>query len=63
MKTQRLAIRETHTGYWVVQRGSVQLASGLTRHAAEAERDLLERLHGRTSRRRRQPGGRRRLHA
>jgi hypothetical protein len=54
-----LTIRETATGYWLVQRGSVQVASGPTRRAAEAERDLLERLRDRTSRRRR--GASRRL--
>jgi hypothetical protein len=48
-----LTIRETATGYWLVQRGSVQVAGAPTRHGAEAERDLLERLRDRAPRRRR----------
>ena len=40
-------IRQTATGYWVVQRGSVQLAGAVTRKAAESERELLERLRAR----------------
>jgi hypothetical protein len=46
--------RETHTGYWRVQRGSVPLSGGPSREAAEAERELLERLHDRVPRRRRE---------
>jgi hypothetical protein len=48
-----LTIRETATGYWLVQRGSVQVAGAPTRRGAEAERDLLERLRDRAPRRRR----------
>jgi hypothetical protein len=44
---ERLTIGRTATGYWVVQRGSVDLAGALTRKAAEAERELRERLHNR----------------
>ena len=44
-------MKRTATGYWVVQRGSVQLAGSLTRAGAEAERDLLERLRARDRRR------------
>ena len=51
MQRERLTVRRTATGYWVVQRGSVALAGGVTRHAAEAERELLERLHDRGRRR------------
>lgn len=47
VQKERLTIRQTATGYWVVQRGSVQLAGAVTRKAAEAERDLLERLRAR----------------
>jgi hypothetical protein len=53
MKSQRMTIEKVPTGYWTVRRGSVQLSGGLTRHAAEAERDLFERLQDRSSRRRR----------
>jgi hypothetical protein len=49
--TDRLTIKQTATGYWVVERGSVQLASAMTRAAAEAERDLLNRLRNRSLRR------------
>ena len=49
MQKQRLKVRQTATGYWVVQRGSVQLAGAVTRHGAEAERALLERLRARDS--------------
>lgn len=51
MERERLTVRQTATGYWVVHRGAVQLAGGLTRHAAEAERELLERLRDRDGRR------------
>ena len=40
-------MKRTATGYWVVQRGSVQLAGSVTRAGAEAERELLERLRER----------------
>jgi hypothetical protein len=46
-----LTIKQTATGYWVVQRGSVPLAGAMTRQAAEAERDLRDRLHNRSVRR------------
>jgi hypothetical protein len=51
MERERLTVRRTATGYWVVQRGSVSLAGALTRAAAEAERELLERLRERSRRR------------
>ena len=51
MQRERLTVKRTATGYWVVQRGSVQLAGSLTRAGAEAERDLLERLRARDRRR------------
>ena len=44
-------MKRTATGYWVVQRGSVQLAGSVTRAGAEAERELLERLRDRGRRR------------
>ena len=47
----RLTIKQTATGWWTVQRGTVQLAGAMTRTAAERERDLLRRL-GRSSGRR-----------
>jgi hypothetical protein len=41
---ERLSIEQTRTGYWSVQRGSVQLSGAMTRKGAEAERELLSRL-------------------
>jgi hypothetical protein len=52
MPEQQLTVKQTATGYWVVQRGAVELAGALTRQAAEAERELLGRLRDRTSARR-----------
>jgi ribosomal protein L37AE/L43A len=51
MERERLTVRRTATGYWVVQRGSVTLAGGVTQAAAEAELKLLERLSNRDRRR------------
>ncbi len=51
MQGQRLTIKQTGTGYWVVQRGSVTLAGAITRKGAEAERELVERLSHRGRRR------------
>ena len=51
MQQERLTVKRTATGYWVVQRGSVQLAGSVTRTGAEAERELLERLRDRGRRR------------
>jgi hypothetical protein len=48
---ERLTVKQTATGYWVVQRGAVNLAGAPTRAAAESERELLERLHKRSARR------------
>jgi hypothetical protein len=46
-----LTIKQTTTGYWVVEQGTVQLAGAMTRSAAEAERDLLNNLRNRSLRR------------
>jgi hypothetical protein len=48
---RRLTIKQTRTGYWVVQRGGVSIAGAMTRKAAEAERELLRRLGDRSMRR------------
>ncbi|MFI4985138.1 MAG: hypothetical protein ACHQAV_04015 [Solirubrobacterales bacterium] len=47
MQSEPLTIKQTPTGYWVVQHGAVHLAGAPTRHGAEAERDLLNRLRSR----------------
>jgi hypothetical protein len=52
---QQLKIKQTATGYWVVERGAVQLAGAMTRRAAEAERDLFNRLRLRSVTRLRAP--------
>ena len=51
MRVERLTIKQTATGYWVVQQGGTHLASAMTRKAAEAERDLLNELRARKLRR------------
>lgn len=51
MQAEQLKIKQTATGYWVVERGAVQLAGAMTLRAAEAERDLLNRLRSRSVRR------------
>ena len=40
-----LTLKKTDTGYWTVQRGSIQVASAMTRAAAEREREMLARLN------------------
>jgi hypothetical protein len=47
----QLTIKQTHTGYWSVQRGTVHLVGAMTRKGAEAERELLRRLSARRVRR------------
>jgi len=51
MQPPQLTIKKTPTGYWTVQRGSVQLAGAMTRSAAEREREVLRRI-GQSSERR-----------
>jgi hypothetical protein len=53
---ERLTVRQTQTGYWTVQRGSVHLAGSMTRRGAEAEREMLVRLGRRNVRRAVRPG-------
>ena len=48
---QRLTVAQTPTGYWTVQRGRIHISGAMTRRAAEAERELLERLRRRSVRR------------
>ena len=47
----RLTVKQTATGWWTVQRGSVQLAGAMTRTAAEREAELLRRLSQSSDRR------------
>lgn len=48
---ETLTIEQTPTGYWTVQREGRHLAGSMTRRGAEAERDLMLRLRGRSVRR------------
>jgi hypothetical protein len=48
---RRLTIKQTRTGYWVVERDGIPIAGAMTRKAAEAERELLRRLGDRSLRR------------
>ncbi len=63
IQVEKLTIKQTSTGYWVVQRGAVSLVGATTRHGAEAERDLRDRLHTRSLARDRGAGGDRAGHA
>ena len=51
LQPEQLTIKQTATGYWVVQQGAMHLAGAMTREAAEAERELLTRLRTRSVRR------------
>jgi hypothetical protein len=53
--SDRLTVRQTQTGYWTVQRGSVHVAGSMTRRGAEAEREMLVRLGRRSVRRAARP--------
>jgi hypothetical protein len=47
--SNKLIVKQTASNYWVVERGPDQIAGGLTREAAEAERELVRRLRRRTA--------------
>ncbi|HEY2182247.1 MAG TPA: hypothetical protein VGH09_11295 [Solirubrobacteraceae bacterium] len=44
-----LTVTQTSRNYWVVQSGDGHLSGGVTRAAAEAERELVSRLRSRTA--------------
>jgi len=46
---EQLTVKRTPTGYWAVQSGAEQISGGVTRQAAEAERELVRRLRRRTA--------------
>lgn len=56
-RDEQLTIKQTHTGYWSVQRGTVHVSGAMTRKGAEAERELLKRLSARRVRRTARPSG------
>jgi hypothetical protein len=51
VQAKPLTVKQNVTGYWAVECGAVHLAGAVTREAAEAERELLERLRDRSPRR------------
>jgi hypothetical protein len=46
---EQLTVKQKTLNYWVVERGRDEIAGGLTRQAAEAERELVRRLRRRTA--------------
>jgi hypothetical protein len=46
---EHLTVKRTAHNYWVVQSGADDLSGGVTRQAAEAERELMRRLRRRTA--------------
>jgi hypothetical protein len=46
---KQLTVRQTSRNYWVVQSGAAEISGGVTRQAAEAERELMRRLRQRTA--------------
>jgi hypothetical protein len=44
-----LTVTQTSRNYWVVQSGDGHVSGGVTRAAAEAERELVNRLRSRTA--------------
>lgn len=46
---QQLTVKQKARTYWVVERGREEIAGGLTRQSAEAERELVRRLRRRTA--------------
>jgi hypothetical protein len=43
-QAEKLTIKQTATGWWTVQRGTVPLSGAMTRRGAEREREMLRRL-------------------
>jgi hypothetical protein len=46
---EHLTVKRTARNYWVVQSGSDAVSGGVTRQAAEAERELMRRLRRRAA--------------
>jgi hypothetical protein len=47
MALEELSVKQTSTGYWVIQSGNIDLSGAITRAAAEAECDVLRRIRER----------------
>jgi hypothetical protein len=56
-----LIVKQRASNYWVVERGTDEIAGALTRQAAESERELVRRLRRRTAQMRRAAPRRSRL--
>jgi len=50
---EQLTVKQRANNYWVVERGTDEIAGALTRQAAESERELVRRLRRRTAQMRR----------
>jgi hypothetical protein len=48
-QSDQLTVKQSSSNYWVVRSGAVELSGGVTRQAAEAERELVRRLRQRTA--------------
>jgi hypothetical protein len=48
-QSEQLTVKQSSSNYWVVQSGAVELSGGVTRKAAESERELMRRLRQRTA--------------
>ncbi|HEV2975705.1 MAG TPA: hypothetical protein VGX69_12055 [Solirubrobacteraceae bacterium] len=46
---EQLTVRQSSRNYWVVRSGGNELSGGITRQAAEAERELVRRLRQRAA--------------
>jgi hypothetical protein len=49
LEPEQLTVRQSSRNYWVVRSGASELSGGVTRQAAEAERELVRRLRARTA--------------
>jgi hypothetical protein len=49
MSLDELSVKETPTGYWVVQSGDIELPGAITRAAAEAECEVLRQIRTRAA--------------
>jgi hypothetical protein len=48
-ESEQLTVKQAARTYWVVESGADELSGGVTRQAAESERELLRRLRRRTT--------------
>ncbi|HXP28906.1 MAG TPA: hypothetical protein VN804_04070 [Solirubrobacteraceae bacterium] len=48
-RSEQLTVKQASSNYWVVRSGDDQIGGGVTRQAAEAERELVSRLRRRAA--------------